>query len=296
MKREGARLALQRAGELTQNGELPAAIAELERAVALEPDSRAARLALGTAWLEAGEADKAIVTLSPLIRPRSAYRAVAKRKLEQAEQLRELQRSPPAYVRHLFDQFSHQYDRQMVEDLAYCAPVILRRLAGLLGCAPCTVDILDLGCGTGLAGEYFRPLARRLDGIDLSPRMIAEAKRKRIYDRLAVGDIEVFLGARGRNYDLLIAADTLVYFGDLSAVFRGAKRRLRPGGWFLFTVERHIAGGFALGPKRRYRHSADYIRESAGESGLDCMGLIDCVPRKDAGEPVDGFAIALRHI
>lgn len=294
MNREGARLALQRAEELKKSGELPAAIAELERAVALEPDLPSVRLALGSAWLEAGEADKAIGILSPLLKPRSSYRAVAEEKLKLAEQLRGLRRSPPGYVRHLFDQFSPVYDRQMVEDLAYCAPAILRRLADLLDCAPLPADILDLGCGTGLAGEVFKPLARRLDGIDLSAQMIAQAKRKTIYDKLMVGDVETFLAARGRNYDLLIAADVLVYFGDLAAVFRGAKLRLRPDGWFLFTIEKQIDSGFEPGPKRRYRHSADYIRETAMAAGLDCMGLIDCTPRKDAGEPVEGLAAALR--
>lgn len=294
MKRE-ARASLQRAEELRQSGELPAAIAELERAVALEPDLRGARLALGSAWLDAGEADRAIVILSPLTKLRSAYRAAAEAKLKQAEQLRGLQRSPPGYVRHLFDQFSDRYERQMVGDLAYCAPGILRQLADLLGCAPSLVDILDLGCGTGLAGEVFRPLARRLDGIDLSPQMVAQAKRKNIYDELTVADAELFLTERRRKYDLLIAADMLVYFGDLAAVFRGAKLGLRPGGWFLFTVERHNGSGFALGPKRRYRHSADYIQETAMEAGLDCMGLIDCAPRKDAGKPVQGSAVALHN-
>ena len=295
MKAE-ARAALQRAEKLKESGELPAAIGELERAVALEPDLRRARLELGSAWLEAGEADKAIVLLSPLIKPRSPYRAIAEVKLEHAEQLRSLGRSPPGYVRHLFDQFSRHYDRQMVEELAYCAPAILRRLADLLGCAPAPVEILDLGCGTGLAGEIFKPLARRLDGIDLSPQMIAEAKRKRIYDKLTVVDLETFLAMRGRNYDLLLAADVLVYVGDLATVFRGAKRRLRPGGWFLFTAETNSGNGFALGPKRRYRHSAGYIRETATKAQLDCMGLIDCSPRKDAGEPVAGLAVALLNI
>lgn len=292
MKRE-ARVALQRAKELKESGELPAAIAELERAVALDPELRSARLALGSAWLEAGEADKAILILSALMKPRSAYRPLVREKLKQAEELKSLQRSPPGYVRHLFDQFSHQYDRQMVEDLAYCAPAILRRLADLLECTTAPADILDLGCGTGLVGEFFKSLARRLDGIDLSPRMIAEAKRKAIYDQLTVADVETFLAAQGRDYDLLIAADVLVYFGDLAAVFRGAKWKLRQGGWFLFTVEKNSGSGFALGPKRRYRHSADYIRETAMETGLDCIGLIDCSPRKDAGEPVAGFAAAL---
>ena len=292
MKRE-VRAALQRAEKLRESGELPSAIAELERALALEPGLCSARLALGSAWLDAGEAHKAIGILSPLIKPRSAYRAAAEEKLKLAEKLSSLGRSPPGYVRHLFDQFSHQYDRQMVEDLAYRAPAILRRLLDLLACAPAPVEILDLGCGTGLAGEAFKPLARRLDGIDVSPLMIAQARAKCIHDGLAVSDAETFLATPGRDYDLVLAADVLVYFGNLAPVFRGAKLKLRAGGWFLFTVEKHNGSGFALGPKRRYRHSADYVRDTAQDAGFDCMALIDCSPRRDAGEPIEGLAVAL---
>ena len=45
--------------------------------------------------------------------------------------------------------------------------------------------MLDLGCGTGLAGEAFRPHVDWLEGVDLSPGMIAQARKKTIYDRLA---------------------------------------------------------------------------------------------------------------
>lgn len=206
-------------------------------------------------------------------------------------------RSPASYVRHLFDQFAPDYDHRMLDELAYRAPDILRGLADMLVAAePGTLDVLDLGCGTGLAGKSFTDLARRLDGVDLSPGMIAHAQHCGIYDELAVADGESFLNEKGRPYDLILAADMLVYLGDLGPLFRGAASCLKPGGLFLFTVEKSLDAEYERGPKRRYRHSEAYLRGESARAGLEVMGLLDCSPRQDDGLPVEGFAVALQHV
>ena len=144
-----------------------------------------------------------------------------------------------------------------------------------------------------LAGQAFKPLAARLDGVDLSPAMIEKARARRIYDDLAVADLESALAAPGPAYDLILAADTLVYLGDLRAVFEGARKRLGPDGYFLFTTEAASGNGFELGPKRRWRHSDAYLRATAEAAGLSVAGLVAAAPRHEANQPVDGFAVAL---
>ena len=156
-----------------------------------------------------------------------------------------------------------------------------------------SLDVLDLGCGTGLAGAVFKPRSRRLDGVDLSPAMIAKARARQIYDHLTVGDLESALAAPGPAYDLILAADTLVYLGDLAAVFGGVGARLKPQGYFLFTTEAKTGEGFELGPKRRWRHSDAYLRAAAGLAGLQVAGIVSATPRHEANQPVDGFAVAL---
>ena len=94
---------------------------------------------------------------------------------------------------------------------------------------------------------------------------------------------------------MVLAADTLVYLGDLVAPFRGASARLKKGGFFLFTVEKKPGEGFELGPKRRYRHSEAYLRQEADRAGLEVMGLLDCSPRQEAKSPVEGLAVALQR-
>ena len=271
---------------------MPAAIAEFQRALRLDPGHAEARFLTGRAWAQAGEADKALEifdSLDPATPELESWKA-------RAQAMKDAVRSDPGYVRHLFDQFSADYDNRMRGPLAYAAPEILRDLADMVMHGRAQLSILDLGCGTGLAGAAFQPLAARLDGVDLSPAMIEKARVRGIYDELTVGDIETVLAARGPPYDLILAADTLVYLGDLAPVFRGARGRLAADGYFLFTVEAAddgFAADFSLGPKRRWRHSDAYLRAAAAAAGFAVTGLVAAAPRREANLPVAGFAVAL---
>jgi len=267
---------------------LPTAIAELQRALRLDPDLARAREMIALAWLKAGEADKALEHLRSLENPPADMIAAC-------EAIKTAPRSDPGYVRHLFDQFSTDYDQRMIGQLGYAAPQILFDLAGMVMPGSAGLCVLDLGCGTGLAGAVFKPLAARLDGVDLSPAMIAKAKARNIYHRLDVLDLEAALGAQGMTYDLILAADTLVYLGDLRRVFEAAHARLGADGCFLFTVEKAQGEGFELGPKRRWRHSESYLRRLAEDAGFAVAGLVAAQLRREANVPVEGFAVALRR-
>ena len=278
-------------GEALVHLAMPApAIAEFQRALRLDAEFVEARFRLGEAWLTAGEPEKAMAAFDAI--PDGAVEGLSGR-IAEAHALRQAPRSAPGYVRHLFDQFSVDYDERMTGQLSYRAPGILRELAEFTIPGRENLAVLDLGCGTGLAGRAFKDLAARLDGIDLSPQMIAKAKSLGIYDNLAVADIETALKPGGPRYDLVLAADTLVYLGDLEAVFEGVSARLNTDGAFLFTVESKDGEGFELGPKRRWRHSDPYLREIGTRNGLTVAGLLQCTPRTEAGQPVPGFAVAL---
>jgi predicted TPR repeat methyltransferase len=272
---------------------LPTAIAEFQRALRLDRELDAARLCLAQAWLKAGEAGRALEVLEELA-PSDQTRALERA----AHAILAAPRSDAGYVRHLFDQFAGDYDQRMIGQLGYGGPRILLDLASLVMPGRGNLAVLDLGCGTGLSGAAFRPLAARLDGVDLSPQMIEKARARGIYDHLAVADLETALTVPSAGlcaiYDLIVAADTFVYLGDLAAVLAGVKARLAPEGFLLFTTE---AGpeGFELGPKRRWRHSEAYLRQAADAAGLQVAGLMCASARHEAGRPVDGFAVALTH-
>ena len=289
-----AALAAQMLGEALLSAEkLAAAIAEFQRALRLDPRLPDARLGLGRAWLAAGEAENALRALEAMADDEAS--PAQSEAIAEARAMLASSRSDARYVRHLFDEFSANYDARMLGQLSYGAPRILRDLAGMLGMAkPSAYAILDLGCGTGLAGEAFKPLASKLHGVDLSPAMIEKARARNIYDTLRVADLETALAEESARFDLILAADTLVYIGDLSSLFAAASRRLAADGVFLFTVEKADAPSFELGPKRRWRHSQSYLRTEAHRAGLDVTGLLACHPRTEAGVPVEGLAVALK--
>lgn len=277
-------------GAVLLGGEnLPDAIGELQRALRLDSESGEARFLLGCAWLEAGEAEQALRAFSQLSVDDMPD---LEEKIAEAEAMRARPRSDAGYVRHLFDQFSTDYDERMLGALVYRAPQTLRELAQFVIPGETGLAVLDLGCGTGLSGAAFRDRAEHLTGLDLSPAMVEKARARGVYDALLVGDIESDLGKA--RYDLVIAADTLVYLGDLSATMKAVAAALKSDGYFLFTTEAKPGETFELGPKRRWRHSETYLRDLAAAHGLAVAGFMTCEPRHEAGVPVPGFAVALR--
>ncbi len=208
---------------------------------------------------------------------------------------------PPAkpgadYVRRLFDEFVPTYDKSLA-DIEYNGPEQLAALARqfLPEGSEDSLDIIDIGCGTGLSGIEFRPLARQLKGIDIAPKMIDAAKKRGIYDDLEVNEILTALVRHQSDTDLIVSADAFPYFGDLDSAFLSVTSALRDNGLFLFTVETHDNDSdYLLGKTARYSHSRNYINNLAKRRGLEVLACNDTVYRKQSGKGVDGLVVALR--
>ncbi|MFM2044196.1 MAG: hypothetical protein RLY86_2772 [Pseudomonadota bacterium] len=202
----------------------------------------------------------------------------------------------PAFVRALFDRYADRFEADLVDKLHYTAPQAIRRALEGLGLRPgADLRILDAGCGTGLAGAELRPFAAHLAGIDLAPRMVEKARARGIYDALAAGDLMSAFQAEPAAWDLIVAADVLVYLGDLGPVLAGAATALHPGGRLAFTCERGDADGYRLHEGRRYAHGEGHVRAAAAATGLEVDLLEDVVPRHDRGRPVAGMLVVLRR-
>lgn len=202
--------------------------------------------------------------------------------------------APGDYVAALFDQYAEDFDAHLTGVLGYRTPAMLRalydRCAGRAG-----GNVLDLGCGTGLAGAAFRDLATYLAGVDLSPRMLEKAQQRGIYEELAVADVVAALQQRPQTWDVLLAADVLVYIGDLAPIFAAARSALRPGGWLLFSVEQGETDSFVLREAGRYAHSAVYVRELADRYGLAVRAEEAAVLRQNLGVDVPGWLYAIQQ-
>lgn len=245
----------------------------------------------GRAWMDLREPAKALAALRTAQELDSDDRTAALIAAIEAGEGADLS---AAYVRALFDRYADRFDADLVGKLDYAAPQLLRdAVRRVYGGEGGGLRVLDLGCGTGLMGVELRPFAGHLAGVDLSPRMVDKARARAVYDALSVGDIAEAMAASVRPWDLLVAADVLVYIGDLLPVFAAAAAALVPGGRFAATVERQAGQGFALGASRRYAHSEAYIRSVAAAAGLDLLLLEECSPRREKQAPVPGLLLVL---
>ncbi len=197
--------------------------------------------------------------------------------------------APANFVRALFDQYADRFDEHLLRELRYRAPELLAALIARSGILSYET-VLDLGCGTGLAGQRFRSTARSITGVDVSQRMLAQAGRISAYDHLVLADMESHLLATDCPYDLVLCCDAFIYIGNLNAVFAGVCRVLQRHGSFAFTVEScDAANGYELLPTLRYAHSEDYVRSLANQHNFEVRGVERGVLREENDQPIDGL-------
>lgn len=204
--------------------------------------------------------------------------------------------APRDYIARLFDAYAPDFEHALVERLDYQAPQLLAKLVYELSSstAPHFASMLDLGCGTGLAAEAFAASTSIIDGVDLSPGMLEEASAKGLYHALDCADIVDHLNSGGKSYDLIIAADVLIYFGALETLLHAIRVRLADNGVVAFTVERSGGADWLLSTSLRFAHSPDYIRRALNGAGLELVRMEEIVLRKDRGRDVYGLAVVAR--
>lgn len=204
-------------------------------------------------------------------------------------------KAPSEYIKNLFDNYANQFDKHLQEQLRYQAPAVLHQaLAKVTNLEKTNWDILDLGCGSGLAGKEFRSLAKNLVGVDLSEKMIDEAKNKNVYDQLEVGEINQFLSEKIEAYDLIIAADVFCYLGDLKETFQKCAAALKEKSFLIFTVEKTKKTDFFLKNTARFSHNKKYIKKLAVEYGFIILYCESTSYRKQENKNVPGYVFVIQ--
>jgi len=178
---------------------------------------------------------------------------------------------PKQYVKNLFDDYAHRFNNALVNNLQYRLPFVIKELILQSNSEKSEYqNVIDLGCGTGLAGKDLRYISSNLTGVDISENMISEAKKLDIYDTLIVGDIVEKLNASQDKFDLLAALDVLIYIGDVQSTFKAVHKSCEPDSLFVFSVEIQDENGYSLLKSSRYAHSDEYIMKQSN-------GLFDLV-------------------
>ncbi len=219
-------------------------------------------------------------------------------------------RSPDDYIVENYDAFAAHFEDKLVGVLGYDVPAKLVPLvieaAARVPATAGRVDVLDGGCGTGLCAPLLRPIARTLTGVDLSPGMLERARARGLYDALACEELTAFLRRCPAGFDVVVATDVLIYFGDLVPLFDAAAGALRPSGLLAVsyesTGERDAsppadpagADGRRLRPSGRFAHDPGYVTAVAARA-FSVEVHVPTTLRREGREQVEGRLLVLRR-
>jgi predicted TPR repeat methyltransferase len=203
---------------------------------------------------------------------------------------------PAEMVQALFDDYAALFDMHLVEGLKYKVPERVAELVqeryGFL-----RLDLLDIGCGTGLLGKALGVTGGELVGLDLSPRMLEQATKLGLYDKLVEANLLDYLGsADAPRYEVVAACDVFIYLGDLTEVVPKAFREIKPGGYFIFSCEAAQPGepDLVLRPSTRYAHQATHVRTLCEQAGFDEIKFEDITVRIESDQRIEGFIAIAR--
>ena len=263
------------------------------KVITLRPKHREARKLLALAHCTLGEVDKAVDIFEEWLEeepgdpiPRHMLAACTGRDVPE--------RASNGFVETTFDSFAASFESKLAR-LSYRAPALVAAMLDDSGLEHShRLEVLDAGCGTGLCGALVAPFARRLVGVDLSQGMLAHAKEKNVYHALIKAELTDYLRDNSEGFDLIVSADTLVYFGDLKGVMAAFAEALRPNGLLVFTLEQAVGGragiDYCLELHGRYSHSQAYVERLLTFSGLKSK-IVQAQLRTEAGAPVSGLVI-----
>lgn len=206
--------------------------------------------------------------------------------------------APPRWsIIRLFDNYAANFDAHLTKTLEYNTPYDLTEFVYSNSILTEPIKkVLDLGCGTGLLGQALTSKfsIEHLTGVDLSAKMLEKSKSKSIYNELYNIDLLDYLQNAQDSYDLIAATDVFIYVGDLDAVMRQVHQRLKPGGYFAFSVESIPSGTYKLMPSGRFQHSLDYIQTLSADIGFQNINWNDVELRKEHGTMTQGYLILMQ--
>ncbi len=265
------------------------------RAVSIHKDYFSARFNLGCLLFRLGrykDAEKHLLWVLSVKEDEPTARFL----LQSLGHFKPPERAPTQYVKKTFDDWAAQFEEKLVKELHYQTPEQLFHFLKPLICQGS--NILDLGCGTGLGAEFYRPFATFLAGMDCSEKMLEKARNKKIYDALYQHDIAEPWPTKN-SFHLIYSADCLCYFGQLQTVFKRVWESLSQDGIFGFSLEcapkaKESEDGYILGPSGRYAHREDYVISTLKKAGFEPLSHQKVILRKEAGKDVQGFLYAAR--
>lgn len=287
--------AINLSGMLLDAGQPEAALPLLTEVLKIAPGNALAHETLGTAQIKLGLNEEAIQHLRRSLELGGHPHSEAALKLARLGE-GEIPASYPANaLRRTYEQKAATWDRDVErsEDRffgpAHIQTTVDKLLPGKTG-----LNILDIGCGTGACAPFLRPLANRLDGVDLSPHMLEQAALKKIYDELSCTDMLALLRGAPSSYDLISASGVMILLGNLEAPLKAVADALKPDGLFVFTVYNNEQEAVSVRENLHFAHSRQHIEEKAESAGLEVIAIDSVVHEIANGIPQPGLIVALQ--
>ena len=267
-------------------GKLEEAKSSFKIAISLQPDYAEAHVNLGAVLVDMERLDEAAFYFKKAISLKPNY-SKAKHMLA-ALTGETTKTAPQEYVESLFDNYAQKFESSLVSNLEYKIPKILTEIIIEDSKTNSLGSVIDLGCGTGLFGEEIKKFCDSIIGIDLSKRMLDQAKKKNIYNELIKEDIVTYLSNNYFDFDYFISLDVFIYVGDLSNVFKLIKFRNKKSGKLAFSVEDHDGESFFLERSGRYSHSKTYIENLCERFGYRMIYFKKLNLRKEKNQYITG--------
>ncbi|PUA99331.1 putative TPR repeat methyltransferase [Acidovorax sp. 107] len=200
---------------------------------------------------------------------------------------------PAELTRAIFDNMAEFYDLHMVRGLKYQLPKqvgdkILARHPDK------KINVLDLGCGTGLLGVCLGRLDGALVGVDPAMKMIEQAARHNVYDRFHTVNLhDALRETPAALYQVIAALDVFIYAGEVTQAIPNAHRVLAPGGMMVFSFEAAPEQGpdMVLQPAGRYAHKRSHVEAVCESAGFATVEIEETVLREENHTPVPGFVV-----
>lgn len=131
--------------------------------------------------------------------------------------------------------------------------------------------ILDLGCGQGKLSRFLAKNGNRVVGIDISKNLINHAieieKKEQLQIRYFVDDAQILDTQTKDLFDGIICHMALMDIANIKEVFFASYSKLKPGGWFAFTLTHPCFDSpYAKWDKNNSRIIYEYLEDSFWKS------------------------------
>lgn len=279
------------ARDLRLQGDTAQAMAMYEDILAVDPHDRDSLLGRAQLAMAAGDRAAAVrdcttlVTLEPGNETFQFWKDVAEGKAPT--------RLPVDMARTTHDNIADRYEQYMVKQHNYQLPKVMADLI-LARFNDLAFNVLDLGCGTGLLGLFLGKLQGAMVGVDASEKMLQQAVKHQLYNRLhSVNLLDALQATPDALYHVIAACDTFPYVGDLSQAIPNALRILRPDGYLVFSCETAAEqeSDLMLRPSLRFAHKASHVESLCKAAGFDTVEVIDVPLYYVDRNPVNGFIV-----